>query len=469
MNKRTYSRAFSLVSLALWAGAVSAACSSSHGNDAVTHDRSRLAGGGEGDESPDGGVAAQPSNADGGTPDESPNGAQTGSAEGSDKADAVELGGVDTDGDGFSDAVEESESAILGVSLAESGADPLRKDVFVYYDYYEEPSQTALELVEQAFDDAPVTVPGGEDGINLHLIKGRQIPSDKQVQDFNRICDDADTNDWSEFDAKIKKEFFPPEWAKVAHYVLLGKDIGAGNGRSGCSRGIPGHDVIISLGSWKEGWRDMVFAGTFMHELGHNLGLTHDGQDPTSEYSDRYPKENTYMPNLLSIMSYAYQIVGVPYEDGSFVLDYSRTNMAELDEQSLDEDAGLTTDDEIAHYTAIFGYQVRTKTVSESLAVAPVQGDVTGWLDFNGNGTNDHKIPGFDIDGDPSTTYFPATMDQWENLIFTGNAAWGGGEIGDVGKVGTARYVDESNYIGPAQMPFELRDPDAAAASGGQQ
>ena len=42
-------------------------------------------------------------------------------------------------------------------------------------------------------------------------------------------------------------------------------------------------------------------AGTFIHELGHNLGLMHGGGDHIS-----------YKPNHLSLMSYAYQTDGIP-------------------------------------------------------------------------------------------------------------------------------------------------------------
>ena len=49
---------------------------------------------------------------------------------------------------------------------------------------------------------------------------------------------------------------------------------------------------------------DMAQAGTLMHELGHNLGLRHGGDDHTK-----------YKPNYLSVMNYAFQLTGLLQAD----------------------------------------------------------------------------------------------------------------------------------------------------------
>jgi len=85
-------------------------------------------------------------------------------------------------------------------------------------------------------------------------------------------------------------------------------------------------------------------AGTFAHELGHNLGLRHAGDQ--DENSIRQ-----FKPNYASIMAYRYQLDGVrqqmvcqglsdtcsPFSH----LDYSHGTLPALDESALDETIGI--------------------------------------------------------------------------------------------------------------------------------
>ena len=65
-----------------------------------------------------------------------------------------------------------------------------------------------------------------------------------------------------------------------------------------------------------------------MHELGHNLSLEHGGGDATN-----------CKPNYLSIMNYLFQfsnfVSGRP-------LDYSRSALATLNKETLNEPDGIT-------------------------------------------------------------------------------------------------------------------------------
>jgi hypothetical protein len=67
--------------------------------------------------------------------------------------------------------------------------------------------------------------------------------------------------------------------------------------------------------------------GTFMHELGHNLGLRHGGGSDIDQSAEDVP---TFKPNFLSVMNYKFQLVGINVADaiGSYMpktsrLDYS--------------------------------------------------------------------------------------------------------------------------------------------------
>ena len=103
---------------------------------------------------------------------------------------------------------------------------------------------------------------------------------------------------------------------------------------------IGGGDSLITLGLWKAaGQTAPVQAGTFMHELGHSLGLTHGGiyYDTPGSYVPTL--EPNCKPNYQSVMSYQFQVDLL--DDG--VLDYSEQQLSTLNENGLP--GGLTTTD----------------------------------------------------------------------------------------------------------------------------
>jgi hypothetical protein len=77
-------------------------------------------------------------------------------------------------------------------------------------------------------------------------------------------------------------------------------------------------------------------AGTLMHEFGHNLNLGHGGGDGIN-----------FKPNYLSIMNYSFQTRGIgPTDpDGTGALtarvDFSANDLADLDENNLNEPLGI--------------------------------------------------------------------------------------------------------------------------------
>jgi len=70
-------------------------------------------------------------------------------------------------------------------------------------------------------------------------------------------------------------------------------------------------------------------AGTFMHELGHALGLKHGGGDDIN-----------FKPNYHSVMNFTWQMPMVGFDD-NWTPDFSRLEQPDLDETSLDEAAGI--------------------------------------------------------------------------------------------------------------------------------
>lgn len=110
----------------------------------------------------------------------------------------------------------------------------------------------------------------------------------------------------------------------------------------------PGANLVVTLGTFS-GQTGTPFdkASTLAHEFGHNLGLSHCGDEDCGTVGNN-------KPNLVSIMSYNYQLEGVrsgllcnqlvPASAAYLFkeLDYSGGRMCPLDESGLDETLGTT-------------------------------------------------------------------------------------------------------------------------------
>jgi hypothetical protein len=117
----------------------------------------------------------------------------------------------------------------------------------------------------------------------------------------------------------------------------------------------PGNDFMVSFGNYVECGQpitDIMYAGTFMHELGHNLGLHHGGSTDGS-FGGFTDGDTGFKPNYVSIMNYNYQLTGIgtgplSFASGivdpstSYRIDYSAQALASLDEGG---GAGTCTND----------------------------------------------------------------------------------------------------------------------------
>lgn len=256
----------------------------------------------------------------------------------------------DRDGDGLPDDWETNgvDTPSGHLDLPAMGADLQHKDVFVELDPMagDELSQGAIDAVEAAFARAPVPNPDGSQGIDLHVDNGPGSTMDAltgatwgalSAQDTIPHADplgrpDGDDYDWSAFDG-LRAQFFSPVRAPAFHYAISADTFDADQD-SGISRGVGASDFIVALGPVcrppTKSCTQAAQAGTFMHELGHKLGLRHGGGDDVN-----------LKPNYLSIMNYAFQFTGLRHTDGTTTLDYSRLALPTLDETQLQESTGL--------------------------------------------------------------------------------------------------------------------------------
>ena len=263
----------------------------------------------------------------------------------------------DTDLDGVSDAVEIFGTK-SGVNLRAMGASPVHRNIFLEYDWFDEafecgahnhrPTPEMLARIDAAFAAAPVKNPDRKSGIKLihDYGQGAAFTGGTKIEVAKSIIEgDVTAADFRAFrDANFKANR-----AGIFHWVLMGHHYRVvENGQeitdSSGNAEQPGTALMVTLGCEN----DLAsVANTLMHELGHNLGLAHGGDQLTSTGDDV-----NYKPNYNSVMNYRYQFEGVDTQctasgDGTLenplpgTLDYSRGKLASLDENALKETVGL--------------------------------------------------------------------------------------------------------------------------------
>ncbi len=127
----------------------------------------------------------------------------------------------------------------------------------------------------------------------------------------------------------IKATHFSAAREGYFHYVLMPHRYNTSSTSSGQAE-VNGDDMIVSLYCYN-GTTNV--ANTIMHEVGHNLGLLHGGNN-----------NDNYKPNYNSVMNYRYQFPGVDTNctvAGDGKLDYSPGGRASLNETALSEPAGI--------------------------------------------------------------------------------------------------------------------------------
>lgn len=302
----------------------------------------------------------------------------------------------DTDGDGLLDGWEVH--GVNGIDLRAMGASPTHKDIFVQMDYMERatatnglgPNTAVIAGIVKAFADAPVNNPDHKTGITIHLITGNKLT---YVDDLNPVATSV---------MVIKGKSFDPKRAPVFHYMIWANQYD-GDTSSGYSLTTPGSDFVVTLGAWNNGagGTDLEKIGTFVHELGHNLGLRHGNFDDTN-----------YKPNHLSIMNYAFQTEGV-MENGIKRFTYQWFDIDALDESALSETKGLGTAPDLAGSATIW-FLSGPNTFAEQKTNGPI--------DWNQNNKIDAAPLAADINGDNTINTLSKTYAEWPRLVFNGGA-----------------------------------------------
>ncbi|MEL0649369.1 hypothetical protein V6248_18230 [Pseudoalteromonas agarivorans] len=332
---------------------------------------------------------------------------------------------VDDDEDGIPDCAEQEGTTFAGLPLYEWGARTSQKDIFIEVDYMDSsdvgitPHRTALEKIVTVF---------AEKGYTVHFDVGDLFDQSTNTAPQNFDLGGGNTvpfNNYTPFEYDLsspslfvyKMEYTDITRRPIFHYLLMansGNEDGSISG-SGIAE-ISGNDLMVTMGGWGLTLDTQIAtniaynyqASTIFHELGHNLGLYHGGDE-----------EVNFKPNHLSSMNYLYQLAGLStignnegdryYErfypgnancditpntnshlgsTDNFIIDYSSGSSANLDESTILEVQGLNRNGSLP-------------------------------VDFNCNAINTESLTSFDTNQD-NTISILSDVDEWSmiNLQF---------------------------------------------------
>jgi hypothetical protein len=250
---------------------------------------------------------------------------------------------IDTDDDGISDGDEVNGTA-GGLDLPAMGVSPLHKDILLEYDWFNDaecgiahshrPTVEMLALVRDVFANAPIGNPDGKTGIRVYqdgsegelgLDSGSNLIAGAAAVGNGYLEGGIDGDEY----LSIEADNFRINRRGYFHYVVFAHGYTGAPGSSG-QASIGGHRMLVTLGC---GYSYSHFvANTIVHELGHNLGLLHGGDENCNR-----------KPNYNSVMNYRFQFPGVvdcslhPFGRA----DYSYGTRVTLIENALIESVGV--------------------------------------------------------------------------------------------------------------------------------
>jgi len=222
---------------------------------------------------------------------------------------------VDADLDGIPDSSEASGSTFAGLDLYAWGARAGVKDIFIEIDYMDSidegiiPRKEALDNVVALYAANGYTAhidtgnlfdaPAGINPLLHDLGGGNRVP-------YSAFIDMSAPASSSNSFYNYKYKYMDLKRLPVFHYVLMAdQDLAQASWGLG---EVLGNDISITMGSSglnSTSTFDLnqlinLQASTLFHELGHNLGLLHGGNDQIN-----------YKPNYVSTMNYLYTM-GLP-------------------------------------------------------------------------------------------------------------------------------------------------------------
>lgn len=337
---------------------------------------------------------------------------------------------IDTDTDGIPDCAEVPGATFAGMPLYEWGARSGQTDIFIELDYMDAtnngaqtgdegilPNRQALDKVVAAFAEKDIHLhidvgnlfdqTSGTNPSAYDLGGGEQVPFARYV-----TLGDATATQASAYD--YKASYFSIERLPIFHYALFGNRQSASNASSGLGE-LEGNDFIVTLG--ENGFSSFTSNGltqlvnyqamTFMHELGHNLGLQHGGSVTTN-----------YIPNYISVMNYLYSFglptIGTNEGDRYYYQNFAGNSNCDVGAFAMQN--GVFSNTYRIDFSNGSGLDINLNSVDERLGL---RRSGSGPVDFNCNGNNQEASVNMG-----SGTW--SDYDDWGNVSLVFNRTWSG-------------------------------------------
>ncbi len=357
------------------------------------------------------------------------------------------------------------------VNLPKMGVSLDRPNILVQLDWMKDDThnqqlrQAALDTVINAFDQNPVTNRGAtRSGITLRIDAGpkstitpggatwgslsraREIPWTKYLLTGNRVTGFQLSN----FYTLLKSNFVPTGRLPIFHYAVAA-DVISQDTRStppvdDNTSGLTTPDKLgfmITLGNWNGGTNGTQNdqTGTFMHEFGHTLTLDHSGGEGNADSVNR-------KPNYPSVMSYAYQTVGV-FRNGVQVFDYSRDNPPDVDETTLTESGGINLGANPSNYGTTNSCGTKDAKGNLTITNTYVQKDLKP-VDFDCDSTAGNDAPnhtgGYDANGDTAIGTLKGSTSDWSRIQFKTGGVGAGSDAKDTVTIPSSGLSDPNHH-----------------------